>query len=117
MISANGARFSRLFKPEEWRCEVDPHDPTRWIVTSDQEPKEGEEPETYLVDLHDFRFAWGGFNGSCTCKDFVFNKKPILEAGEDGGMPLRCKHIRRCRSLFADGSLAVNYEKKNWKRK
>ena len=102
-----------------------PHedDWTIWLVESDSRNSHGrirrsedEEPLEWLVDLLDFELDVD-FNGSCNCEEFVFTLKPHIEAGETGGMPLRCKHIKRARSMVLGAILKREHQRRNWKPK
>lgn len=73
----------------------DPSDPLRFILPSDSDP--GVE---YCVDLG----AWGGF-GECSCPHFAFRNLDLVRHG-DRDPRLRCKHITRARSSFADSMIA-----------
>jgi hypothetical protein len=86
----------------------------RWWVRSRETPKDGREPDEYLVDLG----AYGG-HGKCTCRDFEtrFEKhlarlRTPAECHEAGWVKVRayqtgvsdvlcCWHLIRLRSYFA----------------
>jgi hypothetical protein len=54
----------------------------------------------YLVDL----IAARGF-GVCGCKDYEISKRIMRKEGETDPVIASCKHIRRCRLLWASEEL------------
>ncbi len=70
-------------------------DPLRFEVPSDKADK-----PPHVVDLG----SWGGL-GECTCEHYQFRNLTLARNG-DRDPRLRCKHILRARSSFADSMVA-----------
>lgn len=89
------------------RVQMDPSDPTRWLVSSAKHAG-----AVYTVDLLDY---WTplGCNGSCTCPHFCIRIQPKLDRGEvPEGVALRCKHILLAREAYANAMLMVEYRRR-----
>lgn len=82
--------------------------PTSLMVESESDG----DKSTYMVRLCDYPLGLSPsgvmqYNGSCTCRDFVCRKAPMLKDPTNTGKVFRCKHLGWARNNILDLILPV----------